>query len=124
LRHGSTLLRGTKQIVEIFDQADFPGRQAQPAEADERVELRPADRLDREASAPARREPAKGIPDVLQLKGQIGRRQLGLILGALLRLERRPIEQALQDPAVGNAILQARQLKGLFGEGPQLVAEG
>ncbi len=50
--------------------------------------------------------------------------ELGLDLGAPLRLECLPLEEALEDVAVGNAVLERRQREILFSERPQLVAEG
>jgi hypothetical protein len=61
---------------------------------------------------------------VLELQRKRRRVELGLDLGAPLRLECRPIEQALEDLAVGNTVLKRRQREILFGERPQLVAEG
>jgi hypothetical protein len=60
---------------------------------------------------------------MLELERQRRRLKLGLELGALLRLAR-PLEQALKDLPIRNALLEARELEMLFGKGPQLVAEG
>ena len=68
-------------------------------------------------------EPAKGRPDVLKLERERRRLELGLELGAPLRLPR-PIEQALEDLPVRNAVLERRELEIFLGESPQLVAEG
>jgi hypothetical protein len=53
-----------------------------------------------------------------------GRFELRLDLDAPLRLERPPLEEALEDFAIGNAVLKRRQREILFSERPQLVAEG
>jgi hypothetical protein len=112
-----------KQIVQHFDQLDFERSQAQPGQADERVGIRPADRLDRETGTSARAEPAERIPDVAELVRQRRRLELGLELGALVGLSR-PVKQPFEDLPIRDAVLQRRELKGLFGERPQLVAEG
>jgi hypothetical protein len=102
---------------------DLPGRQAHPGQANERGQVLPADRLDREAGAPARAEPAEIIPEIGQLVRQRRRLKLGLETGALLRLVR-PLDQALEDLPIGNTVLERRQIEALFSERPQLVAEG
>jgi hypothetical protein len=117
------LLSQAKQVVEIFDQSDFPRRQARARQAHECIEVGPGDRLDTEATAPARAEPAKRIPDVFELGRRRRRFELGLELGALLWLPR-PLDQALDDLPIGNAVLENSKRKRLFGERPQLVAEG
>jgi hypothetical protein len=61
---------------------------------------------------------------VVELQREWRRFELGLDLGAPLRLERLSIEEALEDVAIGNAVLDRRQREILFGERPQLVAEG
>jgi hypothetical protein len=61
---------------------------------------------------------------VLELQRERRRLELGLDLGAPLRLERLPLEETLEDVAVGNAVLERRQREIFFGESPQLVAEG
>jgi hypothetical protein len=60
---------------------------------------------------------------VLELERKRRRRELGLELGASLWLVR-PLNQALEDLPIGNAVLERRELEMLFGERPQLVAEG
>ena len=102
----------------------FQGRQARPGQPDEGVEIAPADRLDREAGPAPRVEAAERGPDVLELQRERRRLELGLDLGAPLRLERLPLEETLEDVAVGNAVLERRQREILFGKRPQLVAEG
>ena len=69
-------------------------------------------------------EPAERRPDVLERMRKRWRFELGLDLGAPLRFEARPIEKSLEDVAIGNAVLERRQREILFGERPQLVAEG
>jgi hypothetical protein len=61
---------------------------------------------------------------VLELQRERRRFELGLDLGAPLRLERRSIKEALEDVAIGNAVLDRRQREIFFGKRPQLVAEG
>jgi hypothetical protein len=68
-------------------------------------------------------EPAEGRPDVLELERERRRLELGLDLGAPLRLVR-PIEQTLEDLPIRNAVLKRRELEIFLGESPQLVAEG
>ena len=102
----------------------FPGRQAHPGQPHEGVEIGPADRLDREAGPAPGVEAAERRPDVLELMRKRWRFELGLDLGAPLRLEARPIEKSLEDVAIGNAVLERRQREILFSERPQLVAEG
>jgi hypothetical protein len=125
LRHGLGLflLSQAKQVVEIFDQPDFPRHQARAGQAHECIQVRPGDRLDAETAAPARAEPAKRIPDIFELGRQRRRFELGLELGALLELPR-PLDQALQDLPVRDAVLKRSEIKRLFGERPQLIAEG
>ena len=123
LSHGLDFLAAEK-IVEHLDQLDFPGRQAHAGQPDEGVEIGPADRLDREAGPAPGVEAAERRPDVLELQRERRRFELGLDLGAPLRLERLPLEEALEDVAIGNAVLDRRQREILFGERPQLVAEG
>jgi hypothetical protein len=117
-------LLAPEEIVEHFDQLDFPGRQADAGQPDEGLEIAPADRLDREAGPPPGVEPTERCPDVLELQRERRRFKLSLDLGAALRLECLPLEEALEDVAVGNAVLERRQRKILFSERPQLVAEG
>ena len=123
MSHGLDFLAPEK-IVEHLDQLDFPGRQARPGQPDEGVEIGPADRLDREARPPPGVEAAERGPDVLELQRERRRFELGLDLGAPSRFERLPIEEALEDVAIGNAVLERRQREILFGKRPQLVAEG
>ena len=122
LRHRSALWFA-KEIVEHFDQLDLEWRQAHAGQPDEGVQIRPGDRLDRETRSPARVEPAERVPDVLELERQRRRREFGLELGALVRLVR-PFEQALKDLPIWDTILKRDELERLFGECPQLVAEG
>jgi hypothetical protein len=61
---------------------------------------------------------------VLELQRKRRRFEFGLDLGAPLRLEARPLEEALEGVAIGNAVLNCRQREILFAERPQLVAEG
>jgi hypothetical protein len=68
-------------------------------------------------------EPTESVPDMLKLRGQRRRRQLGLELGAPVGLMR-PLDQALEDLPIGNAVLERRELEIFCSEGPQLVAEG
>ena len=118
------LLRIAKQIVEIFDQANFVRTEPDAGQPGESLQVGPGDRLNGKPGTPARREPAKRVPDVLELERQIRCFELGLDLGAPLRLERLPIEEALEDVAIGNAVLDRRQREIFFGKRPQLVAEG
>jgi len=60
---------------------------------------------------------------VLELERERRRLELGLELGAPLRLAR-PLEQALEDLPIRNAVLERRELEIFLGESPQLVAEG
>jgi hypothetical protein len=60
---------------------------------------------------------------MLELERERRHLELGLELGALFRLVR-PIEQALEYPPIGDAVLDDRELESLLGESPQLVAEG
>jgi hypothetical protein len=112
-----------KEIVQHLDQLDFPRRQARLGQPNERVEIRPGDRLDRETGPPARTELAEGRPDVLELEGKRRRLHLGLERGALLRLIR-PLEQPHEDLPIWDAVLKRRELECFLGERPQLVAEG
>ena len=121
LRHG--LGFPAKEIVQHLDQLDLERRQADAGQPDERVEIGPGDRLGREAGPPARVEPAEGRPDVLELERERRRLELGLDLGAPLRLVR-PIEQTLEDLPIRNAVLERRELEIFLGKSPQLVAEG
>jgi hypothetical protein len=102
---------------------DFPGRQARSRQTHKGVEIAPADRLNREAGSPARAEPAERIPDVGELVRQRRRLELGLELGPLVGLLR-PLKKPLEDMTIRDAVLERGELKGLFGESPQLVAEG
>ena len=68
-------------------------------------------------------EPAEGRPDVLELERERRRLELGLELGAPLRLAR-PLQQALEDLPIRNAVLERRELEIFLGKSPQLVAEG
>jgi hypothetical protein len=122
LGHWSGLL-AAKEIVQHFDELDFERSQARAGQPDKCVQVRPADRLDREARSPARAQPAERIPDVAELVRQWRRLELGLELGELVGPSR-PLEQPLEDLPVRDAILERRELEGLFGERPQLVAEG
>ena len=117
-------LLAAENIVEHLDQMHFPGRQARPGQPDESVEICPTDRLDREAGPPPGVKAAERGPDVIELQRERRCFELGLDLRASLRLERLPIEEALEDIAIGNAVLKRRQREILFSERPQLVAEG
>jgi len=117
-------LLAAEKIVEHLDQMHFPGRQARPGQPNEGVEIGPADRLDREAGPAPGVETAERGPDVIELQRERRCFELGLDLRASLRLERLPIEEALEDVAIGNAVLDRRQREIFFGKRPQLVAEG
>ena len=68
-------------------------------------------------------EPAEGRPDVFKLERERRRLELGLELGAPLRLAR-PLEQAFEGMPIRDAVLERRELEIFLGESPQLVAEG
>jgi hypothetical protein len=116
-------MRGTKQIVEIFNQPNLPGRELHPGKPDKCVQIRPRDRLDAKTGPPSRIEPAERRPDMRQFIRQRRRLELGLDLGALIGLAR-PLQQSFEDLPIWDAVFQRRKLEGPFGECPQLVAEG
>ena len=60
---------------------------------------------------------------MLELERERRRLELGLELGAPLRLMR-SLEQALEDLPIRNAVLERRELEIFLGKSPQLVAEG
>lgn len=52
---------------------------------------------------------------MLELERHVRRCELGLELGAFLGAAR-ALDQALKDGAIGNAVLEPRQVKGALGE--------
>ena len=60
---------------------------------------------------------------MLELKRERRRLELCLKLGAPLGLAR-PLEQAIEDLPIRNAVLDRRELEMSLGKSPQLVAEG
>lgn len=113
-----------KQVVEIFDDRDFPRRQFDFREPHECVDVRPFDRHRAEAIRTfATSQPLENIPEIIE-RWRRGRTLKGrLVLRNLCRIPR-PINQPLQRGAIGDAVFNDIQLKRLLCVCPQFVSEG
>lgn len=109
----------------MLDDADLPRHQCRARQPDKGVDIGPADRVEAETvRAAASAETAEGRPEIAELGRERRAFQFGFVFRSAF-WPQGPFDEPFQRLAIADAVgVDGVQRKGLFGEGPQLVAEG